>query len=135
MSTPATKALLACALLAASAPAFADTPDSFERDRTLAEKYITRQQEKRCMDDFSSKIANHGEMQPVGSFRFNDKISQMVYHTLYWNGADRGVAFTVPVRLEDPKRGEVAANVACFYAVTGSNLVFQSSQQVAFRHF
>lgn len=72
-------------------------------------------------------------MKPQGSFSFNDYISRDVYQKLYWRGADRGVAFTVPVRLKDPVRGEVATNLACYYAVSGDKLLFQYSQQVTWR--
>jgi hypothetical protein len=130
--TIATMAMLA-AILAASAASAAEIDENFTRDRALAQKKLSTSQRQHCLKDFSQKIKSTAQVKTQGSFSFNDYISRDVYQNLYWQGADRGVAFTVPVRLKDTVRGEVATNLACYYAVNGDRLVFQYSQQVAWR--
>jgi hypothetical protein len=123
---------MAAALLANAANA-AEVDERFSSDRALAEKKLSISQRQHCLQDFSQKIKAKAQVKPQGSFSFNDYISRDVYQKLYWRGADRGVAFTVPVRLKDPVRGEVATNLACYYAVSGDKLLFQYSQQVTWR--
>jgi hypothetical protein len=120
------------AFLASSASA-SEIDERFIRDRVLAQKQLSTTQRQDCLKDFSQKIKATSQVKTQGSFSFNEYISRDVYEKLYWQGADRGVAFTVPVRLNDPVRGEVATNLACYYAVSGDKLVFQYSQQVTWR--
>lgn len=107
----------------------------FEQDRKIAERSITRVEQKMCLDDFSSKIAHPTSLKPAGKFQFNKLLSRGVYDALYWNGGERGVAFTLPVKVSDRIMGETAGNVACYYAVTDSGIRFQHSQQLSWRPF
>lgn len=124
---------LMLAVLMANAANAAEIDERFSSDRALAQKKLSTSQRQHCLQDFSQKIKAKAQVKPQGSFSFNDYISRDVYQKLYWRGADRGVAFTVPVRLKDPVRGEVATNLACYYAVSGDKLLFQYSQQVTWR--
>jgi hypothetical protein len=121
------------ALCVSAAPAFAAEEKTFEQDRQLAEKQINPQQHESCLKDFSKRIGMQAPLTTDGPFSFNEYISRDVYHMLYWEGGDRGVAFTAPVKLKDPDRGQVSTNVACFYAVKENKLVFQYAQQVSWK--
>lgn len=122
------------ALLATPALAATDL-QKFEQDRQLAEHSITRAEEKTCLADFSTKIAHPDSLKAAGKFQFNNLLSRGVYEKLYWNGSDRGVAFTLPVKINDSIMGETAGNLACFYALTDSGMRFQHSQQLSWQPF
>jgi hypothetical protein len=127
-------AFAAFAVLATPALAATDL-QQFEQDRKFAERSITRAEQKVCLDDFSSKIAHPASLKPAGKFQFNKLISRGVYEKLYWNGGNRGVAFTLPVTMSDKVMGETAGNLACFYALTDSGIRFQHSQPLNWRPY
>ncbi len=108
------------ALLAAS-PAFADS--DFTHDSQLATSKITRTHQQQCLSDYNARRLTPAAAS--GSLAFNETLSRQVYTTLFWENADRGVAFTLPV-----STGGERAKIACFYAIKNDRLEFQLSQQI-----
>jgi hypothetical protein len=103
-------------------PAYAD----ITQDRAFAEQHASAKLQQHCLEDFARRSGER--LTPAGKLSFNEDATRMVYRALYWDGADRGVAFVLPV-----KAGEMVANVACLYAVTEQGLEFQLSQQIMWR--
>ncbi len=127
--------LIACVACLITSNVSANTGDDtgFIHDRALAQQQMDPLAAQHCLKDFSKKIKTQGALTADGPFSFNEYISRDIYHTLYWKAGERGVAFTVPVKVKDPLRGDVSTNLACFYAMRDDALVFQYSQQISWR--
>ena len=129
--------LLCCLSLATPAMANVE-PDAqietlFQKDRELAQERAGGSEQQYCLKDFAKRVGDDSKLTVDGRFAFNELISRDVYRMLYWKGGERGVAFTMPVKMSDPVRGEVSTNVVCFYALKQEQLVFQYAQQLAWR--
>ena len=111
----------------------AQTESLFQADRAIAQERASGNEQQSCLKDFAKRVGNDSKLTVDGRFAFNDLISRDVYRMLYCKGGERGVAFTMPVKMSDPKRGEVSTNVVCFYALKQEQLVFQYAQQLAWR--
>ena len=94
--------------------------------RALAVQGLTPELRAECLKDFAQK--SQREITPLSELAYNETVTRAVYDTLFWTEAERGVAFTLPV-----KAGEMAGNLACFYALSGQGLRFQLSQQLQAR--
>lgn len=106
-------------------------PDAqYQRDKSQAMAQLDGNLQKQCLEDVSRKVSAQTVVKPLAKPHFSDAISHVVYRQFYWNGSDRGVAFTMPVQAHDQARGPIATDIACFYAMTDSGLKFQLSQQV-----
>ena len=120
----------ATVLLAGAAMAELPASDGqYASDREKAIAALTPEMRDRCLSDFKQKNVAAQAM-PIGKLVYNDAVSQQVYHTFYWNGSDKGIAFTVPVRAAAAP-DKIVGSLACFYSVTEHGLHFQLSQEIS----
>ncbi|MDX1974220.1 MAG: hypothetical protein SFT92_00935 [Rickettsiales bacterium] len=121
-------ATLSFCLIADMASAMEET--QYVRDKEYAIGHAKQALQKQCLAQAVSKAKNTIKIQPTGSLAFSDDISREVYQTFYWDNADRGVAFVLPVVVQNDK-GQTNTNIACFYALTNQGLKLQMAKQVA----
>ena len=108
----------------------AETTDQFSVDKQIAMGKQSKKLGRTCLADFEGRLKGQSKLEPLGGMEFSDYLTQETYKTLYWKGSDRGVAFVMPVRVHDPKKGPISADIGCFYALTETGLAFQLSQQI-----
>lgn len=123
------KYLILCAALILPSIAHAETLEP--NDKALA--LSIKPQPNECLADFGRRVKREVSLQPISELSFNEHMSGVVYKQLYWKNSDRGVAFILPVKAKDEKRGVLAADIACFYSIVSGKLEFQYSQQIAQR--
>lgn len=107
--------------------------EQYLRDKDFAIKEASPALGQQCLQDISKKISSGTLVNQTAKLAFNDNITREVYRNFYWNKSDRGVAFIMPIQVNDKILGNITTEIACFYSLTDSGLEFQLSQQITRR--